>query len=282
VVAGQPVYLCEGEKDADAMRRAFGVCATTNPFGALAWARDSARHGYANHLRGADVIVVQDRDAAGMKRTAQIATSLAGVAASLHVLQAAAGKDAADHIAAGLRIDQLVPAIPMAPDADDGSFAALPRAFLERVKLCGLSHLQYRILNEIAWHSVRREHQKAVWQALPCPSTWLARCCGGASPQQVRRAIALLRDANILIDERPEGVRGHAAAILRIQGDFAQWHAVNLSSSDRAADLHSARTPPASCEDTSTREDLGLRERESWEKGLTVNRRESKDGRSAS
>ena len=169
VAAGRTVYLCEGEKDADAMRQAYGVCATTNPFGATVWARDNAKHGFADSLNGADVVIVQDRDAAGLKRTRQIEASLAGVAASIRVVQAAVGKDAADHVAAGLTIDQLVPVIPAAPDADDGSFAALPRAFFETAGACGLSHLQYRVLIEVARHSVRREHHKAVWRSCPAP-----------------------------------------------------------------------------------------------------------------
>ena len=216
VVAGRTVYLCEGEKDADAMLGAYGVCATTNPFGATVWARDNAQFGFSDVLRGAEVVVVQDRDVTGMKRTQQIVTSLAGAAASIRVVQSAVGNDAADHAAAGLTIDQFVAVIPAAPGADDGSFAALPRTFFETAEACGLSHLQYRVLVEVARHSVRRENHKVAWQAMPSPSSWLARCCGGASPQQVRRTIALLREANILIDDRPDTVRGYAVPLLRI------------------------------------------------------------------
>ena len=209
------------------------------------------------------MVIVQDRDTAGVRRTHQIMASLVGVAASVRVVQAAAGKDAADHIAKGLALDQFLAVIPSAPDADDGSFAALPRVFFEMVEGCGLTHLQYRLLMEVARHSVRREHRKVVWQVLPCPSSWLARCCGGASPQQIRRAIAQLCEAGILIDERPDAVRRYAPPQLRVQGDFVRWHTVKRSNTGQAVDLHSARTPAALCEDTNTRTDLGLRERES-------------------
>jgi hypothetical protein len=260
VAHGRPVYLCEGEKDADALLGAYGVCATTNPFGATAWARDCAKYGFADHLHGAEVVVVQDRDVAGAKRTRQILASLTEVAAALRVVQAAHGKDAADHVAAGLTLDELVAVIPGAPDGDDGSFAALPQSFFETAESCGLSHLEYRVLVEVARHSVRREHQKVVWQALTCPSSWLARCCGGASPTQVRRVLGRLRDAGILSDESADGPR-HTAAVVRVQGDLVQWRPVSRREPPRKAELSPESTAPASCEDTSTRTDLGLRER---------------------
>jgi hypothetical protein len=262
VGAGRPVYLCEGEKDADAMRQAYAVCATTNPFGAMTWARDSARYGYADHLRGADVVIIQDRDTAGVRRTHQIMASLVDVVASLRIVQAAVGNDAADHIAKGLSVDQLLAVIPSAPDADDGSFAALPQAFFEVIGACGLSHLESRILVEVARCSVRREHQRAVWQALPCASSSLARRCGNASPSQVRQALGRLREAGVLIAEHLDCARPHEAPLLRIEGDFAKWRPVSRGPRSAAAQVSPGRTPPASWEDTNTRTDLGLRKRE--------------------
>ena len=48
--AGQPIYLCEGEKDADALT-ALGLTATSAPMGAKKWA-DS----YTRALHGADIV----------------------------------------------------------------------------------------------------------------------------------------------------------------------------------------------------------------------------------
>jgi 5S rRNA maturation endonuclease (ribonuclease M5) len=100
---GRPVFVVEGEKDADAIVRA-GAVATCNPGGALKW-----RKTYARWFEGADVVVVADRDAPGRAHAEQVAESLQGVAASVRIAEAAEGKDAADHLAAGHALDELVP-----------------------------------------------------------------------------------------------------------------------------------------------------------------------------
>jgi hypothetical protein len=103
VADGYEVYVPEGEKDADALAAA-GVTATCNPFGAGQW--DDA---YSEVLRGANVVIVQDRDDLGREHAAKVVASLAGIAASVRVVEAAEGKDAADHLAAGLTVHDLVP-----------------------------------------------------------------------------------------------------------------------------------------------------------------------------
>jgi hypothetical protein len=57
-----PIYLCEGEKDADALVRAWNVVTTTAPMGAGKW-----RPSYTETLRDRDVILWPDRDPAGEK-----------------------------------------------------------------------------------------------------------------------------------------------------------------------------------------------------------------------
>jgi 5S rRNA maturation endonuclease (ribonuclease M5) len=96
---GEPVYLVEGEKDVHAIEAAGGV-ATTNAHGALRWTPE-----HAEFLRGAHVIVVADDDTAGWRRVRQVVDSLAGVAASVRVVEAAHGKDAFDHLEAGYSLD---------------------------------------------------------------------------------------------------------------------------------------------------------------------------------
>jgi hypothetical protein len=97
---GIPIFVTEGEKDADALVRA-GQAATTNPAGAGKW-----RAEYVDLLEGAaEVIVVADRDEPGRKHAEEVRQSLVGKVGSLHVVEPAVGKDAADHLAAGRTVD---------------------------------------------------------------------------------------------------------------------------------------------------------------------------------
>lgn len=89
------VFLAEGEKDVHAIEAAGGV-ATTAPQGA-----DSFHKVDVSPLAGRLVVCVVDRDERGDKWAAQVAEKLEGVAKAYRFVRAAAGKDAADHIAAG-------------------------------------------------------------------------------------------------------------------------------------------------------------------------------------
>jgi hypothetical protein len=102
VAAGQMIFLVEGEKDADALV-SIGAVATTAPMGAGNFAKvDTAP------LTGAKIIAVVDHDPGGQTWAGQVRDSVAGVAGSLIFQQAKIGKDAADHVAAGLGLDDLV------------------------------------------------------------------------------------------------------------------------------------------------------------------------------
>jgi hypothetical protein len=111
VTAGRDIYICEGEKDVLALEVA-GESATCNSGGASKW-RDS----HSTALRGADVVIVQDRDDEGRRHAAKVASSLSGIASSVRIVEAAEGKDAADHLAAGRTVDEFVP-VPMPDDPD--------------------------------------------------------------------------------------------------------------------------------------------------------------------
>ncbi|HEY5504341.1 MAG TPA: AAA family ATPase, partial [Sedimentisphaerales bacterium] len=94
------IFICEGEKDVLAMVQR-GFSATCNPGGAGKW-QDS----FSETLRGADVVIIADRDRAGREHAQQVAASLNGKAKSVHVteLPDANGKtvkDAFDFFAAG-------------------------------------------------------------------------------------------------------------------------------------------------------------------------------------
>ena len=80
IQAGQPVYIVEGEKDADTLGQ-LGLTATTNPMGAGKWL-DS----YSATLQGAHCLIVPDNDPPGQAHAAHVARSLSGTAASVTVL----------------------------------------------------------------------------------------------------------------------------------------------------------------------------------------------------
>jgi hypothetical protein len=110
VAEGRTVYIAEGEKDVLALERA-GVVATCNFEGA---ARDGQkpkwRDAYSEVLRGADVVVVADRDEAGYAHAEAVRSSLERVASNVAVVEPAEGNDAHDHlIGAQLGLDDFRP-----------------------------------------------------------------------------------------------------------------------------------------------------------------------------
>ncbi|HLI37922.1 MAG TPA: hypothetical protein VKV80_11360 [Streptosporangiaceae bacterium] len=95
------IFITEGEKDVHALEAA-GEVATCPPMGAGKW-----RPEYAEPLAGRDVLVVADRDEPGRDHAWQVLTSIRPVTRSAWIVQAAAGKDAADHLAAGYGVCDL-------------------------------------------------------------------------------------------------------------------------------------------------------------------------------
>jgi hypothetical protein len=106
-LAGETVWLCEGEKDADAVR-ALGACGTTNPGGAGKW-----REHYCESLIGAQVMIVAHADDPGREHAAKAKSALEAHGISATVLEPAVGNDLSDHLGAGLGLSQLVPQTPV-------------------------------------------------------------------------------------------------------------------------------------------------------------------------
>jgi hypothetical protein len=109
VRAGRAVHFCEGEKDALALQAALdeqgtGAVATCHAFGAKSW-----RDEYAAVLGDATVIVYADKDSEGRAWARTVRAALERVGASVIVVEAAAGKDAHDHFAAGFGLLDFVP-----------------------------------------------------------------------------------------------------------------------------------------------------------------------------
>lgn len=92
---GRPIWIVEGEKDVHALEQGNHV-ATCNPGGAGKWLPTMA-----DVFREADVTIVADKDAPGQAHARAVATSLDEVAVRVRIVEAAAGKDARDHLNAG-------------------------------------------------------------------------------------------------------------------------------------------------------------------------------------
>lgn len=74
------VFICEGEKDVDTLMN-LGLLATTNPMGAENWLNDF------NHLfTGKNIVIMQDNDEAGEKRTKKLIAELQNIAKSIKVI----------------------------------------------------------------------------------------------------------------------------------------------------------------------------------------------------
>ena len=107
IANGDTVYVAEGEKDVDALTSA-GVVATTNHGGSNKW-----RPAHTEALRGAkQVIVIADDDPPGRRHALSVAAALTPVVASVNIVLPAAGKDAADHLAAGHGLDDFAEFVP--------------------------------------------------------------------------------------------------------------------------------------------------------------------------
>lgn len=91
------VYVVEGEKDVDNLRR-IGAVATTNPMGAGKWSfvAEHAR----TVLRDRHVVIIADADEPGRKHAADVLASLTDIAVTATVLELPT-KDASDWIDAG-------------------------------------------------------------------------------------------------------------------------------------------------------------------------------------
>jgi hypothetical protein len=107
------VYVTEGEKDVEAIE-AIGGAAVSPPQGANT---DPARFDWTP-LHGRDVEIVADADDAGRQHAAEVFRLLDGLTMSLRIIEAAAGKDAADHIAAGYGLGDFVESTAPPPELE--------------------------------------------------------------------------------------------------------------------------------------------------------------------
>lgn len=113
--AHQTVYVVEGEKDVHAIEKA-GAVATTCPGGAGKW---QPHHTAA--LTGADVVVIPDRDTPGRTHGHQVVTALRRAGITTRTFEPATGKDVADHLTAGLGLEDLAPITTNPNTPDEGT-----------------------------------------------------------------------------------------------------------------------------------------------------------------
>ncbi|HEY1843003.1 MAG TPA: DUF3987 domain-containing protein, partial [Mycobacterium sp.] len=137
------VYVPEGEKDVLAIE-AGGAVAVCSAMGA-----GKAHLADWSVLGGKHVIIVSDKDQAGREHAAQVGEQLRSIAASTEIVEAAVGKDAADHIAAGYSLGELVN-VEMAEDSDDETVRTVPWPTLNNAALHGIAG---RIVNLVAPHT---------------------------------------------------------------------------------------------------------------------------------
>jgi hypothetical protein len=98
--ADVPVFIVEGEKCVGALRER-SLVATCNPGGAGKWHTVPGARG---ELQGRTVIVLPDHDEAGRRHASEVAADVAGVAASVRIVELPgleAGGDVFDWLAAG-------------------------------------------------------------------------------------------------------------------------------------------------------------------------------------
>ncbi len=122
VVAGRTVWICEGEADCDRLAE-HGCVATCNAEGAGKWTT-----AHAAWLTNADVVIVADRDPVGWAHAEHVVATLLPIAASIEFVRAAEGKDARDHLDAGLTVGQFITIdTPKPPSIPDNLIDLTPR-----------------------------------------------------------------------------------------------------------------------------------------------------------
>lgn len=110
IAVGETVLLVEGEQDVETAR-AGGYTATCNAGGVGKFSK-----AHAEQLRGADVLIVQDKDTAGRKHGSQAYRLLDGVAQQVRLYDVHGSlpekADLTDHLNGGFGLDDLIEADP--------------------------------------------------------------------------------------------------------------------------------------------------------------------------
>ena len=109
----KPVFIVEGEKDADNLIK-LGLVATTNPMGAKKWLPE-----YSGYIEDRDVVIVPDNDKDGAEHVPEVAYSAHGATKSVRVLELAGlpdHGDVSDWLEQGHTADELMDLARKAPE----------------------------------------------------------------------------------------------------------------------------------------------------------------------
>jgi AAA domain len=128
----EPVYVVEGEKDADRLA-SLDLVATTSSEGAGKWTAD-----LNEHFRGRTVYVIPDNDEPGRKHARRVVDNLRGIAASVAIIELPGlppKGDVSDWLDAGNTIEELATLAANAlPDTESPPIAPLIKSSREFVK----------------------------------------------------------------------------------------------------------------------------------------------------
>ena len=100
---GYPIWVVEGEKDADTLI-GMGIIATTMPGGAGKWLDI-----HTNVLAGAEVEIIADNDEPGINHSKIVLNQLQSAGCTAHIWITPQGKDVSDYLAMGGDLDNFVP-----------------------------------------------------------------------------------------------------------------------------------------------------------------------------
>jgi 5S rRNA maturation endonuclease (ribonuclease M5) len=133
---GQTIFIAEGEKDVDNLRK-LGLSATCNPMGAGKW-----QTSYSENFKGANVVIIADKDAPGRNHAQQVARSLTGKAATIKLLELPGEqvKDASDWIAADGTREKLEHLATEAPELEPATELDLPQVIVTDRHLRDATH----------------------------------------------------------------------------------------------------------------------------------------------
>lgn len=105
--AGDIIYIVEGEKDVETLRK-HGEIATTSPMGAGKW-----QESYTQCLAGSTVVIIPDADATGRAHARAVREALVKVGCTVSMKETMSGtKDISEHFAKGGDISSLMETVP--------------------------------------------------------------------------------------------------------------------------------------------------------------------------
>ncbi len=174
--AGERVFICEGERDAETLR-GFGLVATTSPHGAVTspsrWLPE-----HTEALAGADVVILQDNDEPGQTHARIVAEALRGHAKRriLPPFPGSKGFDVSAAVAAGLTGDAFLAIVEATTTESQGSIPGAaeddgrPRAMTVREFLA----LEIPPLEHVVKPLLRDKGLSMIYASRSIGKTWVA------------------------------------------------------------------------------------------------------------